>query len=73
MKLRDYAETWIEDYRGRTSRGFSETTRTEYRRDLDAHVVPYFGGDQLREIEPPDVREWFKWLEDRGVSVSSIS
>lgn len=72
LRLRDYADKWISTYRGRTSRGFAESTRTEYRRDLNQHVLPYFGGWLIDSIESPDVRDWFAWMEQRGVSVSSI-
>jgi integrase len=71
--FRDYAPTWIESYRGRTARGFSETTRREYRRDLESHLLPYFGGYLLDEIEAPDVRDWFGWMESRGASGAAIS
>ena len=55
---------------GRTSRGLAESSRYEYRRDLRANVVPFFGRYWLDEIEPPDVRDWYAWMEERGTSVS---
>ena len=72
VRFRDYATTWIENYRGRSARGFQEGTRREYRRDLDAHLIPYFGGWQLQDVEPPDVKAWFAGMEERGVSASGI-
>src|SRR5688500_17112864 len=51
VRVRDYAERWIESYRGRTARGFSETTRIKYRGDLEARILPYFRGEWLDEIE----------------------
>jgi hypothetical protein len=72
VRFEDYAERWIESYRGRTSRGFSETTRTEYRRDVDARLIPYFRGYRLDEVEPQDVKAWLGWLESRGESASAI-
>jgi integrase len=72
IRFRDYAAEWIANYRGRTSRGFSESTKREYRRTLEAHLLPYFGGWQLCDIQPPDVEEWFAWMEDRGVSATGI-
>ncbi len=68
----DYAATWIDTYRGRTSRGFSETTRIEYRRDVDDKLIPYFRGYRLDEVEPQDVKAWLGWLEDRGTSPAAI-
>jgi len=72
IKVCDYAGSWIDSYRGRTSKGFSETTRAEYRRDLDQHVVPYFGHVCLDEIEAQDVKRWLLHLEDRGASASAV-
>ena len=40
----EYARDWIEHYRGRTSRGFRESTRTSYRMQLDTRLIPYFDG-----------------------------
>ena len=73
VRFRDYATTWNENYRGRSARGFQEGTRREYRRDLDAHLIPYFGGWQLQEMEPPDVKGMVRLgMEERGVSASGI-
>lgn len=70
--VRDYAPAWIEAYRGRTSKGFGEATRLEYRRDVKQWIVPYFGTRRMDEVEPPDVREWFGWIEQRGGSESAV-
>jgi integrase len=72
IRFADYASTWIDNYRGRTARGFSDSTRKEYRRDLDANLIPYFGGWQLQDVEPPDVKAWFAWMEGRRISASGI-
>lgn len=72
IRFSEYAPAWVESYRGRTSRGFSETTRVEYRRDIHALAVPYLGSYWLDEIDAGDVRDWFSWMEARGVSVSGI-
>src|SRR5581483_8573312 len=50
----DYFTEWIESYAGRTARGFSETTRPEYRRPIEAHAVPKWGKWRLAEVEPAD-------------------
>ncbi|HEY4895404.1 MAG TPA: phage integrase SAM-like domain-containing protein, partial [Solirubrobacteraceae bacterium] len=55
VKLRDYAEEWIERYLGRGRGGFREGTRDEYRRQLDQYVLPYFGAAKLTEITPSKV------------------
>jgi hypothetical protein len=46
----DYALAWVGSYAGRTSRGFEETTRVEYRRALEARAIPHFGRWRLDEI-----------------------
>jgi integrase len=72
IRFRDYAAEWIESYRGRSARGFQEGTRAEYRRDIDSNLSPFFGGYWLSDVDPPDVRDWFAWMEDRGASASAI-
>jgi integrase len=56
--FRDYAEDWVANYHGRGSKGFRESTRADYRRDLHNWVFPYFG-DRLRlsEITPKHFRQ----------------
>lgn len=72
VKLGDYADEWIRAYRGRTSRGFQESTRAKYRDELEQRIKPHFGRTQLAEITPGDVKEWFGRLEAGGVSPSGI-
>jgi integrase len=72
VRFRDYADQWIGNYRGRTARGFQEGTRAEYRRDIHTNLAPFFGGYWLSDVEPPDVRAWFAWMEDRRASASAI-
>ena len=40
VTLAEYVETWIESYQGRTSRGFREATRADYRSALTRHALP---------------------------------
>jgi integrase len=71
--IREYAAEWIEAYQGRTSRGFRETTRQEYRRDLERDIVPYFGKRRLTEIEPRDIKQFATHLATkRGLSPASV-
>lgn len=72
IRFEDYAEQWITNYRGRTSRGFSETTRVEYRRDVEDRLIPYFRGHHLDEVDPSDVKQWLGWLEKQGASHSMV-
>lgn len=67
IKFRDYAEEWVKRYQGRGRRGFRESTRDDYRRDLRRYVLPYFDGRLRRRVEqitPHDVANFVGWLCD---------
>lgn len=67
VKLREYAVEWVERYQGRGRRGFRESTREDYRRDLRRYVLPYFDGKLRRRVEqvtPRDVAGFVAWLCD---------
>lgn len=68
----DYFEDWIETYAGSTQRGFSETTRPEYRRPIKAYAIPEWGTWKLAEVEPGDVRELFGQMRKGNASTSQI-
>src|SRR5436190_21600604 len=68
----EYFSEWIESYAGRTSRGFSETTRPEYRRPIEQHAKPAWEAWRLAEVEPGDVRELFGSMRKAGASTSAI-
>jgi integrase len=68
----DYFEEWIESYAGRTARGFSETTRPEYRRPIEAHALPRWQTWRLADIEPGDLRDLFGQMRKDGESTSAI-
>lgn len=68
----DYFAEWIESYAGRTARGFSETTRPEYRRPISTHAIPRWEGWRLAEVEPADVRELFGAMRKDGKSTAAI-
>lgn len=69
----EYAAEWIEMYPGRTSRGFRETTRHEYRRDLEREILPYFKRRKLAEIEPRDIKAFAAHLATkRGLSAGRV-
>ena len=72
VRFGDYFAEWIESYAGRTVRGFSETTRPEYRRPIETHAVPRWGTWKLAEIEPADVRELFGSMRRDGQTTSQI-
>jgi integrase len=68
----DYFAEWIESYAGRTARGFSETTRPEYRRPIEQHALPKWKRWKLAEVEPADVRDLFGEMRRDGKSTSAI-
>lgn len=68
----DYFGEWIESYAGRTARGFSETTRPEYRRPIEAHALPAWESWRLTEVEPADVRDLFARMRTSGATTSAI-
>lgn len=68
----DYFAEWIESYAGRTSRGFSETTRPEYRRPIEVEVLPRWRTWKLADVEPADVRDLFGTMRREGRSTSQI-
>jgi integrase len=70
--LEDYAAEWLDGYAGRTSRGFSAQARADYRRSLDGHVLPFFRGARLSDVERVDVRRLVAKLEGRGLSPASV-
>jgi integrase len=72
VRFGDYFADWIESYAGRTGRGFSETTRPEYRRPIEAHAVPRWATWKLAEIEPADVRELFGSMRRDEQTTSQI-
>ncbi|MCW2974046.1 MAG: hypothetical protein JWN72_2319 [Thermoleophilia bacterium] len=68
----DYALEWIDSYTGRTSRGFKETTRSDYRGALKNHAIPYFRRMPLAHIEPRDVKRFAQSVADKGLSRDGV-
>src|SRR5687768_10164285 len=71
-KFEDYANEWLETYSGRTNRGLSESTRSDYKRSLDSYVIPFFKNYRLSEIEPTDVRKFVAHLEKKKLAPTSV-
>jgi integrase len=72
VRFGPYFESWIKSYGGRTSRGFSETTRPEYERPIKTHALSHWKTWKLAEIEPADVRELFGKMRAEDCSTSQI-
>ena len=68
----DYFDDWIESYAGRTARGFSETTRREYRRPIERYALPRWATWRIADVEPSDVRELFGDMRRRGATTAAI-
>jgi integrase len=68
----DYYEGWIESYAGRTARGFSSSSREEYRRTIESHALGRWATWRLADVEPAEVRELFGDLRRSGKSTSAI-
>lgn len=75
----EHALEWIEGYRGRTRRGFSESSRQRYREGLELYAIPFFDKTgagakngrrrRLGDIKRADMEAFVTWLErhdDRG-------
>lgn len=68
----DYFAGWIDTYAGRTARGFSETTRPEYRRPIEQHALPAWGSWRLADVEAADVRELFGAMRKAGATTAAL-
>ena len=65
VTLHEYAPEWVARYLGRGSRGFRESTRDDYRRQLQQYAFAYFPeGLRLTEVSPSKVAGFIGWLCD---------
>src|SRR5260221_1043287 len=71
-RLRDYYETWIKTYAGRTAAGFAETSRVEYKRAIEMHVLPKWGTWKLSDVDPVEIRKLFLELREADKSTWEI-
>jgi integrase len=61
-----HALEWVETYQGRTRRGFSESSRVDYRQTLTNYAIPFFDDVRPRkwaQVTRPDVKAFAAWLE----------
>lgn len=72
VRFGDYFDDWIGSYAGRTARGFSETTRAEYRRPIERYALPRWGSWRIADVEPADVRELFGDMRRRDATTAAI-
>lgn len=67
-----YFSDWIETYEGRTARGFSETSRSLYRRAIKDHALPTWRTWKLGDVEPAEVRVLYRRLREAGKSAATL-
>lgn len=69
VRFREYAEEWIERYQGNGRQGFTDDTRTDYRRDLDRYAYPFLDerlGRTVSGVSRRDLANWIGWLCDES-------
>jgi integrase len=68
-----YYHVWLPNYRGRTSRGLEESTRSGYENSFRLWILEYpIARLRMRDAGAPDVRDWLLELEQVGASPSTI-
>jgi integrase len=72
IRFGTYYEGWIDAYAGRTSQGFTETSRDEYRRLVEKWLLPRWEAWKLIAVEPQDVRRMLIEMRNVGASTSEI-
>jgi integrase len=67
ITVEDWAERWL-----RTKSHLKPKTLAGYRSNLQAHVIPAFGGYQLRHVDRMAVEDWVADLQASGLGPSGI-
>src|SRR5947209_10864447 len=57
-----YAERWLVEYRGRTARGISPSTRAAYALLFRTYVIPYFRCRRIGDVGRLDVKQFIDHL-----------
>jgi integrase len=74
VTFRDFATEWVERYQGRGRRGFRDSTRDDYRRQLDQYAFKFFPErTRLTEITPSGVAAFVGWLCDASKQGRELS
>ena len=68
----EYAESWLDTYRGRTQQGLAASTRQDYHRSITKQAIPYFGRRRIKDIRPRDVRGFITSMQDAGIKSSNL-
>lgn len=72
VRFADYAEAWLANYAGRTSRGVRPATLADYERTTKVYLTPRFGSMLLAEITLGDVRAFAKALVEKGLAPNTV-
>ena len=67
ITVEEWSERWV-----RTKSHLKPKTLAGYRSNLQAHVIPAFGGYQLRHVDRMAVEEWITDLQASGLGPSGI-
>jgi hypothetical protein len=58
-----YAERWLIEYQGRSSRPISDRTRERYTTHIKGYAIPYFRSTPIGDLSPLDVRGFLDHLQ----------
>ncbi|HEY1854076.1 MAG TPA: tyrosine-type recombinase/integrase [Solirubrobacterales bacterium] len=72
IRFGSYYDDWAPTYTGRTSQGFTETSRDEYKRVFEKWMLPRWRAWKLIDPEPKDVRKLLLDMREKGASTSEI-
>ena len=63
MTLHEYAREWIGRYQGNGQHAIRESTRAEYKRQLEQYALAYFPKRlRMTELTPRKASEFAQWL-----------
>ena len=60
-----YAERWLVEYQGRSSRPISARTRERYATHMRGYAIPYFRATAIGDLTPLDVRGFLEHLQQQ--------
>src|SRR4051794_23594321 len=60
-----YAERWLVEYQGRSSRSISARTRERYATHMRGYAIPYFRATPIGDLTPLDVRGFLEHLQQQ--------
>jgi integrase len=70
--FKTYATEWLDSYKGRTSKGLTQTTKDGYRDAVERLAIPYFGTKPLDRIGAPELRKYIDHLATKVNTPNSV-